>query len=399
MPVTDNLTNRTWFGMARLAGGEIELTGALHDWDGSQDNAMVLVMDESGPTEWILLEPDEVSPAGVHARLGQGFIKGSTPEGMTTPEGDLTIAICTKDRPQHLEACLRSLLGTPNQGYPVVVIDNAPRNDDNLRVVERLRDDGLDVRRLVEPIPGVSRGRNLGLREIETEFIVWTDDDTRPDPQWASRMHQGFSAGERVGIVTGLVPPGELETIYQSLFESRIRWSTNLNFEVFSMEKRDQYEWAFPYSVGHFGTGANFAVRRVDALSIGGMDTALGGGTRASAGEDGEFFVRMLRAGYELVYQPAGVVWHIHRRDEAGYKKSLYEYGKGLTAALMSEIFEPGRMDMLKGQLEGARSLGEGRREQQKMGTDLKYQLIELKGVLAGPFAYLAERFLGARRP
>ena len=43
-------------------------------------------------------------------------------------------------------------------------------------------------------------------------------------------------------------------------------------------------------------------------------------------------FVRVLLAGYELVYQPSAIVWHRHRGDMAALGEQITGYGLGLGA-------------------------------------------------------------------
>ena len=45
------------------------------------------------------------------------------------------------------------------------------------------------------------------------------------------------------------------------------------------------------------------------------MSEALGPGTIAAAGEELEFFLRVIQAGWTLAYEPSAIVWHRHRRD------------------------------------------------------------------------------------
>src|SRR5687767_1821551 len=71
----------------------------------------------------------------------------------------------------------------------------------------------------------------------------------------------------------------------------------------------------FPFCVGAFGTGANFALDRRTALALGAFDPALGVGTRTGGGEDIDMFTRVIREGHSLVVQPSAIVWHRHRAE------------------------------------------------------------------------------------
>jgi cellulose synthase/poly-beta-1,6-N-acetylglucosamine synthase-like glycosyltransferase len=161
------------------------------------------------------------------------------------------------------------------------------------------------------------------------------------------------------------------------------------------MTKHSEYDWPFPYSAGHFGAGANFAVRRQTILDLGGFDEALGAGTRCGAGEDNEMFVRVLLAGYDLSYRPSAVVWHRHRREWHELRSLLLRYGMGLSATAVREFMAPNKWDMIRGQARGARNLFNDRQAERSEGLPFHLLAIEVAGILVGPFAYAIERWRG----
>ncbi len=244
---------------------------------------------------------------------------------------------------------------------------------------------------------GVSRARNLALQVATTKYLAFVDDDTLPDAGWPNAILRGFSRGSNVAVVTGIVPPAQIETPSQALFERKVKWSNNLTPETFSMVYRNNYAFPFPYSAGHFGTSANFAVDRMIVSDLGGFDEALGAGVRSAGGEDMEFFVRVLRHGYELTYEPNAIVWHVHRRDDEALRKVIFGYGKGLSAAASSEFLQPGKLDMLRGSLQGIRNLAKARQSEVDYGMPRSHLALEVAGVLCGPTAYLWERFRGPK--
>ena len=110
-----------------------------------------------------------------------------------------------------------------------------------------------------------------------------------------------------------------------------------------------------------------------------------------------ELFVRVVRGGFELSFQPSAIVWHIHRSDEDALRKVLFGYGKGLSAAALSEFLQPGRLHMLLGTLRGARNLARERHGEVDYGMPWGHLALELAGVAYGPVAYVIERWRGPR--
>jgi GT2 family glycosyltransferase len=69
---------------------------------------------------------------------------------------------------------------------------------------------------------------------------------------------------------------------------------------------------------------------------VGGFDVALDVGTPTNGGGDIEFYYRLVAAGYELRYEPAAMVYHVHRRDEEALKQQIYNNGRAFAAYLLT---------------------------------------------------------------
>jgi len=118
------------------------------------------------------------------------------------PPSDLSAAVvvCTRDRPDHLERCLRSLEGLDPTPTEVVVVDNAPTTGATKAVVGSFP----AVTYVKEPRPGLSVARNTALAHTAADVVAFTDDDVTVHPRWLARLVAGF---DKPGIdaVTGLV--------------------------------------------------------------------------------------------------------------------------------------------------------------------------------------------------
>jgi GT2 family glycosyltransferase len=82
------------------------------------------------------------------------------------------------------------------------------------------------------------------------------------------------------------------------------------------------------------GSGASFAVRKSVAQKIGGFDEALDQGRALPGGGDHDFFWRALSAGHELMYEPAALAFHEHRRDAKAMADQLIGHQRALIAFL-----------------------------------------------------------------
>ncbi len=309
----------------------------------------------------------------------------------------VTVIVCTRNRPEGLLRCLRA---SQNLRYPnleFLIIDNAPADDSTMELVLELARDDARVRYVREPRPGLSVARNRGLREARGEFIAYTDDDVRVDPLWVDAMMRGFRRRADVGCVTGLVASSSLERSAEQYFDARVGWSSSCEHRLFDARPSGADSRLHPYAPGVFGTGANVAFRRDAIQAIGGFDESLGAGSPTCGGEDLDAFVRVLRSGRALTYEPAALVWHDHRVDEEDLQKQMYCYGKGLSAYLCKFLFARGSGRevagrLLVGTLHAGRLAQRSRAAANRSGVARGLLNAELRGLVAGPWAYFRAR-------
>ncbi len=294
-----------------------------------------------------------------------------------------TVAVCTRDRPEDLQRCLRALARLPADGQEVLVVDSCSRGEETRHVVEA----HPGVRYVRAARPGLDLARNLAIAEARGEVVAFTDDDAAPDPGWLRALLGGF-AHPRVQCVTGLTLPLELETPAQVWFERTNGFARGLDRRVFDGALMN------PFLAARAGAGVNMALRRGVVQLVGWFDEALDAGTPSRSGGDHEFFVRVLGAGYCIGYEPAALSWHRHRREWAELRAAIAGYGTGVYAFLMRHL--------LRGDLGAPRlALGWLRQQVPALAAALVGRpgsppadllLAELGGCLRGPGAYLRAR-------
>ncbi|MCG7634830.1 glycosyltransferase [Gordonia McavH-238-E] len=244
----------------------------------------------------------------------------------------ISVVVCTHERPGMLADALQSLQRLDYPDYEVVVVDNAPRTDGTRQVVESLDDPRFRI--VTEPVAGLSNARNAGLLATAHDLVAFTDDDVVADTGWLLGLAQGFARSPEIACVCGMVPSGELRTRSQVYFDWRVSWADSMRARVFSLAEPPSDLPLFPFQIGVYGTGANFAIRRDIALSLGGFDEALGAGTRTRGGEDIDMFFRILTAGHALANEPDSIIWHRHRSTDDALLEQSRGYGVGLGAWL-----------------------------------------------------------------
>ncbi|QRZ09235.1 glycosyltransferase [Mycolicibacterium austroafricanum] len=317
--------------------GLIDLDNCASDADGGMEfvarhadgyhHARVLVRHQGQPVAFV-----EVPVRDALIRLPACPLPEDLDAGQPARLMPISVVLCTRDRPDQLADALKSILSLDYPEFEVVVVDNAARTDATAGVVAQLGD--ARVRRVAEPIPGLSTARNTGLRHAAHPVVAFTDDDVVVDRQWLRGLARGFARAPRVTCVAGLIPSGELRTPAQAYFDQRVSWAGSLRPRLFSMAEPPEDLPLFPFQVGRIGAGANFAVNRDRIVGIGGFDEALGAGTAAQGGEDLDLFFRVVTAGDTIAAEPSAIVWHRHRSDNEALLSQVRGYGVGLGAWL-----------------------------------------------------------------
>jgi GT2 family glycosyltransferase len=374
------------------------------------------------------LRGDGMSGAELGRRLRTAFGERWQATVPAAPASDLpyvsVVVATTMQRLDELDRCLNSLLALDYPDFEIILVDNRPDGSVARKEMhERLCADPR-VRVVSEPRPGISAARNHGARVARADVVVFTDDDVVAHPGWLRGVGTRFRADPDVDCVSGVVLPAELETPAQIWFErsgskleSRYqpvtfqndgRWRgqrlgslRRARFEIRATTPGGEPETHLVCRAGKFGMGANIALQRDAWRAIGGFDEALGTGTPARGGEDIDAIARLLHLGGRVTMDPAAIVLHYHRRDYAGSRHQMYGYGVGATAAMTALVRSDPRHLVGLGYmvLPGFRLLfgkSAGRRAD---NYPKELDRAELRGLLAGPFAYLRSRVPGRRHP
>jgi GT2 family glycosyltransferase len=321
------------------------------------------------------------------------------PLGSVAPLGPISVVLCTRDRPEYLSAALSSLLLVDHPDFEIIVVDNNPASGMTKRVTDEFS--GPRVRVVDAHLPGLARARNVGVRSARHDIVAFTDDDVLLDADWLKGSAAGFAAGDQVGCVTGMAASGEISSLAQWYFDHRVSWARNCSRAVFSTHSPPMNDPLFPFRVGSYGTGANFAVRGSLLKSLGGFDEGLGTGSPAGGGEDIDVFVRVLLAGYELRYQPEALAWHRHRNDLASLEEQLKAYGRGLGAWLTKLAIHrtTSRQVFTRalGGLRHIRSINDIDLMSDEARVLRQISSVETRAILSGPLALARARLAGAR--
>lgn len=112
----------------------------------------------------------------------------------------VSIVVCTYNRANYLDQCIKSLL---NQSYPnlEIIVVNGPSIDNTSDVLEK-----YNMIKILNQhkLDGLSAARNIGIKESRGEIIAFIDDDAIADNDWIKYLIFGYQS-KSVGGVGGLV--------------------------------------------------------------------------------------------------------------------------------------------------------------------------------------------------
>jgi O-antigen biosynthesis protein len=331
----------------------------------------------------------------VAASVARTFATTSIAESATDTPADPTLSVsvvvATRDRPDDLERCLRSLVSQrASRRVEIVVVDNNPSSGLTRRVAQRF----ADVVVVDEPRPGLSYARNRGIAAATGDIIAMTDDDVTCPAEWIERIAVPFRRGD-VMIVTGNVLPAELATSAQRMFEAYGGLGRGWQPRIVDAHWFGQFRRAVP--TWRLGCTANAAFRRSIFANpaIGLMDEALGAGTPTGCSEDTYLFYRVLKAGYAIAYEPDAFVWHKHRSSMSALRRQIYSYAKGHAAYQLTTWLRDGDrrgLVRLLYELPAVYVRRTWQRIRRKSEYPVTFVLLEILGTLAGPTALWRSR-------
>jgi GT2 family glycosyltransferase len=366
-------------------------------FESGESQCRILVREGGTPIGWLTLRqkgnmitPREIKD-GIRKYLGRAvveheFKKRINNEPSRSSAAAISVVVCTRDRSTQLAACLESLMQLDYPTFEIVVVDNAPSNDDTHDLVA-----GLPVVYVREPNPGLDWARNKGVQTARYSIVAFTDDDAKPDKHWLKSIARVFENNEVMGA-SGFVAPAEMQTEAQHIFELSYRGMGH-GFRRKYLQKQNlsakQMLWA-----SNFGIGANMAFRKQLFAEIGMFDTALDVGTATNGGGDIEFFHRTVTQGHLFVYEPAMIVWHYHRKEWHALRKQIYNNGRSFGAYLIDcykKKTAPGSV-ILKFFIKDWLYEWNLKNLVRRKSIPRHLTVAELQGMLSSPFAYRKAR-------
>ncbi|MBC7912555.1 MAG: glycosyltransferase [Pyrinomonadaceae bacterium] len=239
---------------------------------------------------------------------------------------EISVIICTRNRSEQLDLCLKSLLAQTSIPQEIIVVDNNPADDSTKNVVEKYH----GVIYYKEPRKGLDIARNTGAKKASLPIVAYVDDDVHLHPLWTYMVWQSLNEDD-ADAMTGLVLASSLDTESQQIFEEH--WKFNKGYTDKKFDNLFVTANKVP-KVWDIGAGANMAFKKSVLEKVNFFDERLDVGAAGCSG-DSEIWFRILSAGHVIKYNPRAVVHHVHRRELKDLHKQLFSYMRGHAASVL----------------------------------------------------------------
>ena len=207
----------------------------------------------------------------------------------------VSVVVLTRDRPELLLRCVRSVSASTYDRWEMVIVDNgsaASRESitEGLRAIPHCE----RIRHVVSPPRSLGLLRQMAADHARGEILFSIDDDCETAPDAMARVVARFAADPTIGVVGGQIENIGFEGIER--FKGRGRFTVNGMYEPCED----------PADAEVFG-GANASIRRSALEQAGGYDPFF-----RAALEDADVVLAIRRSGFRIVYDPGVRVTHRH---------------------------------------------------------------------------------------
>jgi glycosyltransferase involved in cell wall biosynthesis len=220
----------------------------------------------------------------------------------------VSLVVATFNRTAELERLLQSLDAQTYKDFEVIVVD---QNSDDRLVATLRAHPRLKIRHRRSSL-GVSRARNVGIREARGEVIAFPDDDCWYPPQLLSDVVKWLNIHPELdGLMTATrnessrlqapkFPPRQGPLSKKSVLQCAVAFNTFLR------------------------------ARTVSAIGLFREDIGPGTSSPYQSGEDLDYMIRPVELGKQIFYQPALTVHHPDFKSRDRLRRTMLSYSVGV---------------------------------------------------------------------
>ncbi len=218
---------------------------------------------------------------------------------MTKSLPSISVIVATYHRDKSLANTLRDLLAQDYPDYEILVVDQDVAHDSATGTLLQDWHEKRAIYWIKTPHPGLTRARNIGIRESRGDIIVFVDDDVRiPESRFLYSHVRPFLDKPALGASAGRVLDPDKKPLK---VRRRVGWMgySGMREPGFGSDFSTR-----AYSV----RGCNMAFRKTALFAVGGFDERY---THSAFREDTDISFRLRRAGYDIWFNHEAWLYHL----------------------------------------------------------------------------------------
>lgn len=219
----------------------------------------------------------------------------------------VAVAILNWNGKHHLATYLPSVLQTTYSHCHIWVIDNGS-TDDSVSWLKETYGDQIEQVHLPHNL-GYAGGYNAGLKQIEADIYVLLNTDVEVSPNWLDEPVKRFLENERLGALQPTIRSWKEKTAYEYAGAAG-GYIDSMGYpfcagRLFEQVEEDRNQYAYQKTI-FWASGACMFVRAKAYWEAGGLDDRY-----FAHMEEIDLCWRMQHLDYELIHEPASVVYHL----------------------------------------------------------------------------------------
>jgi len=223
-----------------------------------------------------------------------------------------TIIIATCDRPDRLKKSLdaiRIAIQASNESHRVIVIDNGVKGQTQKMVAQFASQIPFEVKYFKSEPRNKAKALNLGIGEVRSGWLAFTDDDVLPDSKWLVNAAH-YASGSEVNIFGGRVISEEPNDTFPSWIKSGKSGCIPMGPAI--VRYAPMPDSGLLDSKMQMPLGANVFIKKSIFDQYGKYDEELWKkcGKAALGSEDAEFAIRVRSKGENIGYSKDALVVH-----------------------------------------------------------------------------------------
>lgn len=198
----------------------------------------------------------------------------------------VSVFICTYNRGNLIDGTLRAIIEKQTRIPDEIVVVNGGGKNDCHATITKWQKSFPTLREIKTKNVNLATSRNIGLPQCKGDFILQTDDDAEPFPNWIERLVDEHQKHPEAGVIGGNVVDASGEGLIFKIADAT-------TFTHFSGND---------YCEARTVPGVNSSYKRNVIAKVGKYDTEM------FRGEDVDYNWRCIKAGYKVLSDRKSVV-------------------------------------------------------------------------------------------